>query len=750
MSHSWDEVQELLDDPYVDGDTKEHLLGAYLNENYGFTLDDVPDEVRGYLDEYSMEGGDFDQGSLDDVFGRAQDESDRRGYQYRQVQDDVDAARSELSDMAPPETSGSGVATSDEIFEPVRPALRVFKTWLPINDQVPEGLLGHHGRISLDDVTTRFDEQKGISFRKFLEDADRMRQAHTALGDLNTTAGQQLSSVYQSWTGPAANASYDHYSQRIAPNVSSLLEALSTGADGIEAAVRNVFEACKDKADQVAELYTPLVGEAPPYIARRMVKLARGDEVSHGEAKSVASWIDRQTGGGSELENGMNNGIWELMLPELARFSGEWIRDCFNPDLHDRIYETFDRACTDTAQRINTTYEELNAALGEYDNGFADSGAQQVTGPAVGTTATGSAIPGLDGGGSASGGGGAGSGGGAAAQPPPAVDIPSPSDIPSLAGAGSSAGDPAGTQPSGLEPESPEPGDSLSPQPIRPDTGQPETVTIADGDRTISVSSPDGQGRVTITIDDGGAEPKTYEIDFGDETGTGAGQAQPGEPGAVPLPAPAAGAAPLPGTGPLPDLPPAAIGPDLPPPRYGGPGPGPMPDFGPLPDLPPPPTVAASAVAGPDGVATIEDGGTTITAERPAGSPDRVMVTVDSGSGDPTTYTVDYSDPANPTVASGSAGAGGQAGSFGLPGQGEYTAATDPGGGSSGEAALAATSDDAGRPSGTGGMPMLGGMGGAPGGGDQERSAGQWRLVGDLFDEDRPEARFRGAIEGNR
>jgi hypothetical protein len=174
-----------------------------------------------------------------------------------------------------------------------------------------------------------------------------------------------------------------------------------------------------------------------------------------------------------------------------------------------------------------------------------------------------------------------------------------------------------------------------------------------------------------------------------------------------------------------------------------------MPDLEPVPDLPPSPAVPASAVAGPDGVATIEDGGTTITAERPPGSPDRIIVTISDGSGDPTTYTVDYSDPGNPTVASGSAELG-QAGSAALRGPGEYTAVTAPGGGSAGEAALASTSDDAGHPSGAGGMPMLGGMGGTPGGGDQERSAGPWRVVGDLFDEDRPEARFRGAIEGNR
>jgi hypothetical protein len=44
-------------------------------------------------------------------------------------------------------------------------------------------------------------------------------------------------------------------------------------------------------------------------------------------------------------------------------------------------------------------------------------------------------------------------------------------------------------------------------------------------------------------------------------------------------------------------------------------------------------------------------------------------------------------------------------------------------------------------------MPMMGGMGASPGGGDQDRLAGQWRTAGDLFDDlPEPAGRFDGVL----
>jgi hypothetical protein len=359
------------------------------------------------------------------------------------------------------------------------------------------------------------------------------------------------------------------------------------------------------------------------------------------------------------------------------------------------------------------------------------------------------------------------------------------------------------TQPSQLEQHKPDT-DTTQPQQLQ-QQGQPETVTIQDGGREISVTSPDGQGHVKVTVDDGSGKPKTYDLDFGAPTSpTGAGTHDPAHPGTQD-----------------PTHPGTLDGRNIPP----GPGqPGTnMPVIDPATGQPVD-SAGTPVHAGADGKCVIHDGQTTITAEHPPGQPDTVKVTIDDGSGKPTSYTLDYSEPGNPkadkgfggepvrampvdapvaddrtggsmaghgpvhqrdlaapiaapamladtepaavahdpgqqTAAQSSASAGsdysasgsgsvanppgGPAGSFGAPdtglGSGQHTTA------GSGEAGLAAAADsgDPGHQQGqlgavgSGGMPMMGGIG--AGGGDQDRSASQWRTAGDLFDEDYPE-----------
>jgi hypothetical protein len=49
--------------------------------------------------------------------------------------------------------------------------------------------------------------------------------------------------------------------------------------------------------------------------------------------------------------------------------------------------------------------------------------------------------------------------------------------------------------------------------------GAPKTVTVQDGNRTITMTQPDARGRSKVTIDDGESEPKTYDVDFTNEPG---------------------------------------------------------------------------------------------------------------------------------------------------------------------------------------------------------------------------------------
>ncbi|GAA2965496.1 hypothetical protein [Actinokineospora diospyrosa] len=347
---------------------------------------------------------------------------------------------------------------------------------------------------------------------------------------------------------------------------------------------------------------------------------------------------------------------------------------------------------------------------------------------------------------------------------------------------------PDATDPASAIPETP-----AVETPQVPTTGAPETVTITDGDRSISVQSPDGQGRVSVTVDDGSGTPKTYELDFGASTPDGAVA----DPTRLD-----------PGFGPTDSTDQAG--------QAGQPQPG-----------------QADAVrhvqAGPDGKAVIQDGDLTITAERPADAPDTVKITVSDGTGEPVTYTVDYQDPSAPTVGQPEAaaqpaaaqpgaaqpgspaqtepvgrpvasafagdlagqavhgapepaayeGSGGtqstfaaseQSGAWGAAGSvfddldqadhGDMSSVSgDTQSSGAGEAGLATAQPGAGDPSGgqagsgLGGMPMgaMGGGGGS-GGGDSERAGSQWRTSGTLFDDDftEAEARISTVFDGGR
>ncbi|MGH3634625.1 MAG: hypothetical protein ACRDTS_11135 [Mycobacterium sp.] len=205
--------------------------------------------------------------------------------------------------------------------------------------------------------------------------------------------------------------------------------------------------------------------------------------------------------------------------------------------------------------------------------------------------------------------------------------------------------------------------------------GRPETVSLrtADG-RTMNVTSPDGQGQVRITVDDGSGHPKAYDIDFSqgaglakggataqgggfaggdmgqpgahgslDTSGLGQQSAMPGDAGSVdPTRVGMAGA----GQG----------GSGLP----GQDAPAGPPDTGPGSD----PGAAGqglNAAGGtahaihPDasGTAVIHDGDTTITVTHPDGGSGELKISVDDGSGPPSSYTIEHSTSGADTAAAG-------------------------------------------------------------------------------------------------
>ncbi|MFL6124025.1 hypothetical protein [Actinophytocola sp.] len=601
MSKSWSEVKSVLDDPYATADTKEALLAAYVLENGDDASPEVEDYTDGTKAEYNLKGdldidGDVFKGT-DKLYQQAKDESDEAGYSHRMNDQTVESGRTAIEDMQlPAEGSSAGVQKSNDIFEKARPALKLWEDFLPVNDKVPSDSLGRYGKINLEnDIKKRFDEQMGISFKNFLDDAKRLRDAHTQLNTLSTDSQTELNKVYKDWSGPAANASYQYYSEKVSPNVKDLLEYLQSGSETIETAVQNVFTACKDKANDIIQLYQSVrgtVGSASPEIAAKVVKLACGDFHSQDEVLEVAAWVDASTG--SNLEStlrsddcGLNDENKEYTIRECKK----WIRDSFNADLHDNLYVNYKQACDDALEAVNSHYAEMNKVLKHYENKF---GQLAVTQPnsGGGGGGGGGGTGGGGGGGTGSGSGGGGGGGTPSVSTPPPTNTGGQTD-PS---GGDQSNDPSTTDPTTTNPTT---------NPSTAGTGdQQETVTIKDGDREIAVTSPDGQGMVKVTVDDGSGHPKTYTMDFGGpDAATPGTSGQPGQAGQPGIPG-------TPGT------------------QSG--------DGVPGQDQPIEP--------GPDGKCTITDGALTITAERPEGQPDTVVVTVDDGTGNPTTYNLDYSE----------------------------------------------------------------------------------------------------------
>jgi uncharacterized protein YukE len=761
MSRSWADVKKLLDDPYVDADTKEHLLAAYIREEgyyYGDGLsgptyldeDRLPSDVKGYYDKYKLDAGDFYEGSLDDVYGDAENERDEKSYSYGLNDERVEDGRREIDGMrAPVEGSTTGVQKSDEIFEKARPALRLWEDFIPINDKVPSDQLGKYGKINLEnDIKKRFDEQVGISFKNMLADAKRLRDAHKTLTTLNGDTEAELNKTYKDWTGPAANASFQYWSEKVAPNISELLSNLHTAPDLIDTAVTNIFTACKTKADEIITLYQNCrgtVGSATPEIAAKVVKLASGDFDSQDEVLEVAAWVDSVTG--SNLESTMrhdscdlNDGNKSYTIEQCKK----WIRESFNVDLHDTMYETYKKACDDAFESVNEYYQTLNDALKKYENEFQGAPTASTPGqtqPPGTTNPSQSQVPGTS---NPSVGTPPGSSTPPGSATPPPVTMPGSSTTPSglpdnsaIMPPGSTT-DPAGTtSPSSTLPGVNTPGSTLpggvpgaGGTGIDPTTGLPygsgmapdgsptKQVTIKDGNRTITVGQPDMRGRSKVTVDDGTGEPREYEVDF-----------TPDEPGE---------------------------------------------------------TYEDGVIkAGPDGTAVIQDGDAAITLEQVPGAGSQMKMTVDDGT--PASYDFDFdagtdlpspgltdspspsslgSDPAGSFGGGGGGGGGGVGGGdFGGAGGATPGASTTPGPGTmvgaqvpdgaekaGAGAAAAAAGAGAGGAAGQGGAPMggmpmggMGGMGQGGGGGDQTRQS-KWRTQGSLFDDNDPAANFSGIV----
>lgn len=248
--------------------------------------------------------------------------------------------------------------------------------------------------------------------------------------------------------------------------------------------------------------------------------------------------------------------------------------------------------------------------------------------------------------------------------------------------------------------------------------GAPKTVTVQDGNRTITMTQPDARGRSKVTIDDGESEPQTYDVDFTNEPGEQVeeGVLRADENGKVTIPHGDA-------------------------------------------------KIVLEQVPGPtDQVKMTVDDGTPTSYDVDFG-PDSEVPGAPGGPGG--VEVPDVPSPASMGGGGGGADIGGGGGGGGIGGGGMgASGAGDVGAAPSGPGtsvgaqnpenagdvrtpapASAASGGGAGGPGGTpmgGGMPMGGGAGGGQGG-DQTRQS-KWRTQGQLFDDADPAANFSGVV----
>lgn len=594
---TWEETKEILDDPYVSAETKQAVLGAYARSGDGNEAAEEYYEKYGVNPRWDLFGP---PRFIDDdkIYEEAKAEAEREGYRERQVSDRLEENKSALAEAQAPGTTG-GVQNSDELFDLGETALEVFEQFVPIDEEAPGDCRHIDGPINLQtDIEERFNEQRGIDFQKFLDQAQKLRDAHATLRELHETTESNLNSLYKDWTGPAANASYQKYSEDIAPNSNELLEYLEGGADVIEAAVQTVYEVCKSKIEQINDLYTPTVGSAVPDIARKVMTLARGEVEDQEQILEVAAWVDAETGSNIEATIRADDcGLNEENKVMTVNQCKEWVQTSWNTDLYDHLYKDFTRICDDAKEKVDEAWGELNEYFKGYTSEFPEGGDLGLEGPDTGNPDSGQRTP--------TGGGGGGGGGGTS----PSTSTPPPIPEPDLPGSGQPK-NPVTGEDLEIDPETGEP------YPIDPETGEAikdlgsdrDTLTVEKGDRTFEMTEPDEDGEMEISIDDGSGEPKEYKLDFGDgETGEGeAGDDDFGPRGA------------------------------------GG------------------ESDERVYRPGPDGKIHIEDGDLKITAERPEGPDGPTKVTVDDGTPPPTTYTLGEAkdEDAGPTGGGGAGGAG--------------------------------------------------------------------------------------------
>jgi uncharacterized protein YukE len=618
MAKKWEEVKAVCDDPSVPEEKKQALLSAYVAENStpnvlgepGYYANDgkFSDEQQKYIKAYNAEFPAYGK-STDDAYKDAKDAGSQASYNDTEHQKQVDAGKKTLGGQQPPATGGAGTKTSDEIFDAAQPSLKVFEDFVPLLGKLPDDCKGNTRPLDFgNDIQKRYDEQRGISFQKFIEDADRFTAGATSVESTMTDTSAQLKTLFVTWEGKAADSASTHYDEKIAKNAQTVHDNLTGSSSAIQTAVKTVYQLCHGKADAVNKAYTNLVGKADKAMAEKVINIANDTHAGKDEMEDVAGWMDVNFG--TNLRETLNDDGCcddDDIKKEGIRLAKQWIQGQFNPDLWDNLYTGFVKNCDDTKKFVDQAWDSLDSVMADIENDFEGAtetppGSTTPSGTGDGTGGTGSGGTGSGGGSGTGSGGGSGSGSGGGGSTPPSASIPEAPKPDAGTGGGADGG--GGTNPVTGKPLEVDP-ETGEPYPIDPATGEAikdagdeqEKVTVEKGDNKITMTEPDKDGKMDVSVDDGSGSPKDYKLDFDDKTDPSADGDKAGDFGPE-------------GT------------------KDGAPGPD------------------GVYKPGPDGKIHIQDGNLKITAEQPDGPNGPTVVTVDDGKGEPTKYTLDENNTA--------------------------------------------------------------------------------------------------------
>ncbi|MDQ0377504.1 collagen-like domain-containing protein [Amycolatopsis thermophila] len=606
------EVQQLVDDPKIDDDTKRTLLTRYFDaiDNvdpvvYGFTNDNQKKQLlEQYQDRFGFDATDLRDGPYAyDAYSKAQGQHDAnldaaREAEKRAVGDGkarLDGLTGKASDIA------AGAGNSNEILDTAVAGLDTFRNWLPVYRKARAIVAPGLPDFGLQqDILDRYDEQRDIPFDKFAAGVNEIVQVRESVADASPTQNQAMQNLFGQWEGDGKNAASASWA-KFGDGVKTVEQTLEHAADVINRTIAAIAASCREKASWVLRFSFQVWPQNGGLTAQEMDRLARiaelGRNASADDFKHLLGYLlATRSPLAGQLMAGESFGMSDELLDAVQAWAKQQLTDFCT--WFSRFVGDFQTMCENTRVAVASQWSALNTELQKVpDNPFAAVGEAAAAPPARTAARGGSGGSGSSGGsggsGGGAGGGPAGSGGGAGAVPPaaPAVVPPAPA------------------------------GPAAAPPVVPPEPGERDTLTVQRGDSRIEMSEPDRNGRMGITIDTGPGEAKDYQLNWG--------AADPSQPSAY--------------------------------------------------------------TPGADGKIHIDDGGLRITAERPEGPAGATVVTIDDGTGTPTTYTLGEEPLAstpmppagpgavNPLASNGGALSPGQGGSTGVTGSAHSAGLTTDG-----------------------------------------------------------------------